>query len=73
MTKEELLEKIKSEGYTVNLTVANDCLYCSATDTSYYLNQIEIIDEFTFIENNVTKTLKTVKPSEYNLKGYFIN
>ncbi len=36
MTKEELLEKIKSEGYTVNLTVANDCLYCSATDTSYY-------------------------------------
>ena len=72
MTKENLIEKVKSEGYVVDLTFNNDCLYCSATDTNYLLSNIEIVNEYPFTDNGINKILKTVKSTEYNLTGFFV-
>lgn len=72
MEKLKLIEKVKSEGFTVDLTFDNDCLYCSATDTNYLLSNVQIINEYLFNENGVNKTLKTVKSTEVDLNGFFI-
>lgn len=72
MTKEEIIKKAQTDGYSVDFTQADDCLYCSATDTSYYITNFENIGEYPFEENGKQKTLRTVESTEYQLAGYYI-
>lgn len=72
MTKEELLKKVMADGYAVGLTINEDCLYCSATDTNYLLENFAIENEFPFEENGVKKVLRTVSSTEYQLTGFYI-
>lgn len=72
-TKNEILELVKSKGYSTDFTLNDDCLYCSAQDREYLLSSFKIDAEYPFTENNKTKTLKAVSSTEYNLSGYFIN
>jgi hypothetical protein len=72
MTKEELITKVSSEGYAVNLTLQDDCLFCAATEESYFLENFEVIMEYDFIENNQNKKLRTVASTEYDLTGFYI-
>ncbi|WP_430897037.1 MULTISPECIES: hypothetical protein [unclassified Paraflavitalea] len=55
MTKEELIKKVSSEGYAVDLTLQDDCLYCSATEESYFLQNFDVVMEYDFDENGQTK------------------
>lgn len=72
MTKEELIKKVSSEGYTVDLTLQDDCLYCSVNDTNYLLSNFAIIMEYDFVENGIYRKLRTVASTEYDLTGYYI-
>ncbi|MBN8675029.1 hypothetical protein PDL71_10925 [Lacibacter sp. MH-610] len=72
MTKEELIKKVSSEGYAVDLTLQDDCLYCSATEESYFLQNFDVVMEYDFDENGQTKKLRTVVSTEYDLSGFYI-
>lgn len=72
MTKEELIKKVSSEGYAVDLTLQDDWLYCSATEESYFLQNFDVVMEYDFDENGQTKKLRTVVSTEYDLSGFYI-
>jgi hypothetical protein len=74
MDKDTIIKKLIEAGYTTDLTLVNDCLYCANTETSYLLQSFKTDKEITF--NNMGKEYKirAVSSEEYNLKGfYFIN
>jgi hypothetical protein len=72
MTREELIKKVSADGYSVDFTLQDDCLYCSATDKNYILENFEVIMDYEFTENGQNKKLRTVASTEYGLTGYYI-
>lgn len=72
LEKESFLTKLAEEGYNLNLTLDDNCLYCSDTDTSYLINSFVIDKEMTFMIDGVKEIVRAVNSQEFNIKGYYI-
>ena len=70
--KEEFIGKLEEEGYVLNLTLDDNCLYCSNTDTSYLINSFVIEKEMMFLTEGISETIRAVNSPEFNIKGYYI-
>ena len=70
--KEEFIGKLEEEGYVLNLTLDDNCLYCSNTDTSYLINSFVIEKEMMFLTEEISETIRAVNSPEFNIKGYYI-
>ncbi|QYS86209.1 hypothetical protein JJC03_14805 [Flavobacterium oreochromis] len=55
MEKDLIINKLIHNGYTVDLTLQDDCLYCANTDTLYILNSFTVDQEITFSDHNNKK------------------
>lgn len=72
LEKESFINKLIKEGYFLNLTLDDNCLYCSNTDTSYLINSFIIEKEMEFLTDGKKETIRVVNSHEFNIKGYYI-
>lgn len=72
MTKEALIEEVQAQGYSVDFTPGEDCLYCQETGNRYLLEHFSIEGSFPFTENGQPKMLHTIQSTEHGLTGYYI-
>lgn len=68
--KEEFIGKLEEEGYVLNLTLDDNCLYCSNTDTSYLINSFVIEKEMMFLTEGISETIRAVNSPEFNQKEF---
>jgi hypothetical protein len=71
--KSDIIDMLKKEGFVVDLTLQDDCLYCAATDTAYLNNTFKTVKEISYNEDGIVKKIRTVASEEFGIKGYYIN
>lgn len=71
--KKITIEELKKAGYDLELTLQKDCFYCAFTDAIFPLESFKIENEYDLEVNGVSKKVKTVNSTEFNLKGYCVS
>lgn len=72
ISKSSILDALKKEGFIVDLTFQDDCLYCADTDTTYVFNTFKTIKEIPFNEEGIEKNIRAVISEEFGVKEYYI-
>jgi hypothetical protein len=70
--KSVIIAMLKKEGFVVDLTLQDDCLYCAATDTAYFINTFKTVKEISYNEDGIAKKIRAVASEEFGIKGYYI-
>lgn len=69
---EEAKKIAVEKGYSINLSIQENCLYCSNADMNYLFSDFENIENFKIVENGKPQKLQLVHAPQYNIKGYYI-
>ena len=70
--KSVIIAMLKKEGFVVDLTLQDDCLYCASTDTAYLINTFKTVKEISYNEDGIAKKIRAVASEEFGIKGYYI-
>jgi hypothetical protein len=72
---ENAIQSLKNRGFSIDLNLDNNCLYCSVADMHFPLEHFQEVERFNIppsSDHTMERVLIAVSSPQLNLKGFYI-